>query len=50
MLYTTEIGVVNALQKIVVLNHLSPDGRLQATRKNLPVTVVVSDHVMLANY
>jgi hypothetical protein len=47
---TIEIGVDNALLKIVVLNHLSPDGRLQVTRKSLHVIVVVLDHVTPVNY
>jgi hypothetical protein len=48
-LHTIEIGVDNVLLKIVVLNHLSPDGRLQVTRKNLHVIVVVLDHVTPVN-
>jgi hypothetical protein len=48
-LHTIEIDVGIALQKIAVLNHLNPGGRLQATRKNLPVIVVVLDHAMPVN-
>jgi hypothetical protein len=49
-LHTIEIGVVSALLKIVVLNHPSLDGRLQVTRKNPHVIVVVLDHVTPVNY
>jgi hypothetical protein len=45
-LHTIEIDVDNVLLKIAALNHLSLDGRQQVTRKNLPVIVVVLDHVM----
>jgi hypothetical protein len=48
-LHTIEIGVVIALLKIAVLNHLSLDGKQQVTRKNLLVIVVVLDHDMPAN-
>jgi hypothetical protein len=48
--HTIEIGVDNALLKIVVLNHPNPGGRLQVTRKSLHVIVAVLDHVMPVNY
>jgi hypothetical protein len=49
-LHTTEIGVDNALQKIVVSNHQSPGGRQQVIRNDWPVIVVILDQDMLANY
>jgi hypothetical protein len=45
-LHTIEIDVGNVLLKVVISSRLSLDGKQQVTRKNLPVIVVVLDHVM----
>jgi hypothetical protein len=45
-LHTIEIDVDNVLLKVVMLSRLNLDGKQQVTRKNLPVIVVVLDHVM----
>jgi hypothetical protein len=50
MLPTTEHDVAIVLLKNAVLKFQNPDGKPQATRKNLPAIVVVSDQNMPVSY